>query len=87
MPSDPTTSAASVLARIITPHDRTMELDYHEWISLGERLALDRLGRRNGAVTIENATEWRCNNPDCPGVAWVLDAGIVSLIEEAESSV
>lgn len=87
MTTQPSPSAASVLARIITPHDRSMEPDYHEWITLGDRLALDRLGRRNGVVRVENATEWRCNNPDCPGVAWVLDVGIVSLIEEAESSV
>lgn len=77
-----------VLARIVTPHDHAVALDYHEWITLGDRLALDRAGRRNARMMqVENATEWRCNNPDCPGVAWVPDAGIVSLIEEAEASV
>lgn len=85
MTPDPAT-AARVLARIVTPHAETPDTDYHEWITLGDRIKADRTGRLNARVWLEAWTEWRCNNPDCPGLAYVADDGIVHLIEEAEGS-
>lgn len=80
-------SAATVLARITTPHTNLgPENTYHEWITLGDRVTADRTGRSNARVVVPTWTEWLCNNPDCSGTALVADAGIVHLIQEAEDS-
>lgn len=74
----------TVLARIIAPHNRN--LDYHEWITLGERVQADCTGRLNPRVMIESWTVFRCNNSQCPGEARVSDYNAVFAIEEAEAS-
>lgn len=81
--ADPTATAAAP-ARITVPHDRSLELDYHEWVSTRDRIKVDRIGRSNPRMVFTNATLWVCNNPQCCAQAVVPDAAITTLIEAEE---
>lgn len=68
-------------ARIFVSHDPALE--YHEWITLGERVRMNRLGIQNPRMHDVNWTKWKCNNPQCPAWAVVSDDGIRTLIDAA----
>lgn len=82
----PRTEPASVARDVLVkhPHDDLSDDTYHEWVTLGERLLLDALGRpnprRRGPA---NWTVWICNNTTCAGRVLVCDAAIRRLVTEA----
>lgn len=89
-PPDPVPTpdtAATVLAVIKRPHDDLSEGDFHQWISLDERVKADRNGRLNPRIFgLGNWVKWRCNNTECRAWAIVSDANGLLAIEEAESA-
>lgn len=66
--------------RVILDHEDT-EDGYHEWITLGERVRADRLGRRNPRLAFTEWTRWICNSGCCNAEAIVSDVAIRGLIE------
>lgn len=71
----------SDLVRIKQPHDQTAH-DYHEWVTLGERLTLDSMGRPNARMwSGPTWTKWICNNTQCTAWAIVHDQLVQTAIE------
>jgi hypothetical protein len=76
-----------VYARIVIGHEHfDDELDYHEWITSGERVKADRRGHPNPRMTYAYWSKWICNNAQCSAWALVSDDGVKALIEAAEVS-
>jgi hypothetical protein len=69
-------------ARVVIPHRE--QLDYHEWITFGDRVRANRLGVSNPRMMFADWTRWTCNNTECPALAFVSDAGVRTLIAAAE---
>lgn len=75
-----------VYARVVIPHSDLGEDDYHQWITRGERVRADKLGRPHPQMYDDHWTRWICNNGDCPAWALVADHAIVDMLDEAEQS-
>lgn len=68
-----------VLVRIVVDHD---DGDYHEWVTNGDRVRADRLGRANRRMWSPNWTKWMCNG--CPAWALVSDDLVRISLQHAE---
>ena len=51
--------------------------DYHEWWLKGDKIALDRIGRRNPRMYFKDWLVVRCNNPDCPAISYVNESDMI----------
>lgn len=60
-------------ARIVVPHQSLDDdIDYHEWITMGDKVKLDSRLRCNPRMYHAQGQRWVCNNPACDGLAYVL---------------
>lgn len=55
-----------VLVRVVIDHDKNLR--YHQWVTIGHRLSVNRLAVPNPRIAPHNASKWFCNNSRCP--AW-----------------
>lgn len=75
-----------VMARVVIPHQPgpDPEWDYHEWITLGERVRVNRLMISNPRMYLPTATKWICNG-QCPAFAFVSDLFIQRILDMLEA--
>lgn len=77
---------ANGYVRIVRPHEDLPDSDYHEWISFGERVRADRLGRPHPRIISAEWVKWICNEPSCDAWALVKDDAVRALLDAAASS-
>lgn len=73
----------SDLVRIKVQHNPKADDFGHEWITFGDRVKADSMGRLRPNLYFTSWTSWLCNNPDCGARALVSDQAVQSLIDVA----